>query len=75
MEICTPSVPSSKLTAASLTQGGQTRRLGRAVRLGYRDEPAVDLRTSAREGPVGADAREVDLGSAGHLERFQMSQR
>jgi hypothetical protein len=30
---------------------GRSNRLCRAVRPGCRDEPAVDLRTSAQEGP------------------------
>jgi hypothetical protein len=54
---------------------GRSDRLCRAVRPGCQDEPAVDLRTSAREGPVRADARRVALGLAGHLERLRTSRR
>jgi hypothetical protein len=59
-----------KLAAASLR-----RAVRQSVRQGCWNKPAVDLRTSTREGPVGADARRVALGSAGHLERLRSSRR
>jgi hypothetical protein len=38
-------------SSLQLLCAGRSDRLGRAVRQGYRDQPAVDLRTSTLEGP------------------------
>jgi hypothetical protein len=45
-----------------LDRVGRSDRLDGAVRPVCRDQPAVDLRTSTREGPVRVDARRVALG-------------
>ena len=51
-------------------QTGQTGRVYRSDRLSP-SRPAVRPTNVAREGPVGAGARRVVIGSAGHLERTQ----
>jgi hypothetical protein len=62
-------------SSLQLLCAGRSDRLCRAVRPGCRDEPTVDLRTSAREVPVGANERRVFLGSADHLEGLWTSRR
>ena len=53
-------------------QTGQTGWVYRSDRLSP-GRPAAKPTNVAREGPVGAGARMVVLGSAGHLERPQLT--
>ena len=69
MNVLDRAVSDGTIAAPLLRPVGVTGQTGSPVQNGE------VRRTLAREGPIRAGARRVALGSAGHLERLQMSRR